>query len=147
MNKLQLGNENEYVVRLAVKRLADDEYWTGNVDSRLWAKAIAMTNGASKNLRPAISEDCVLYVNLLTREHNRVFDRYCGLRGAQIFTEIQCWNPALKKEIEQVKEIHKLYTRHHQFDHLNYPSRHTKKYTLVLLIVILIAILLGVNGA
>ena len=79
--------------------------------------------------------------------YGRIFDRYCSLRAEQISAEIQNRDEALIKEIKQVKEIHKMYIRHYQFDHLNHTSRHSQKYVLVLLVVILTAILLGGNGA
>ena len=109
--------ENEYVVRRALTNLAKDEYWSGYTDKRLWAKAITMTTGASKTLRPAISEDRVLNMNMLHPEElarrQGVLDRYCHIRGKEILAETQYRNATLKEEIKRVKAVHKLYIKHY----------------------------------
>lgn len=148
MSEYLIVNENKYIVQRAAKSLAEDEHWSGYTDKRLWAKAIAMTKGASENLRPAVSEDRVLYTNLLRQEGlKEVLDRYSYFRGKKILALIQSRNAELQYEIKRAKEIHKLYIKHHRFDHFNNTSRYTRIYFLALLIVILIAVLLGGNGA
>ncbi|MFC1776693.1 hypothetical protein ACFL3I_05035 [Pseudomonadota bacterium] len=148
MNEYNLVRENESVVRKAAKCLAEDEHWSGYTDKRLWAKAIAMSEGASEKLSPAVSEKCVLFTSLLRQKGlEEVVDKYCHLRGTEILARIQNENAALQDEIKRVKDVHKLYIKHYQFDHINNTSRHSSKYLLVLLIVILVAVLLCGNGA
>ena len=92
-------------------------------------------------LPPAVSEDGVLYVAIMNHpKFCAVLDLYCQLRGKEILAEAQiCGSAELKKEIERVKKIQKLYAK-------NDSSRRLLRYILVLLIIGLIAILSGGNG-
>ena len=135
------------VVWKALKSLAEDEYFSGNTDGKLWNKAVNLATDGNLWMRPAVSKDLVLYTAILNHpKHKAALDTYGYFRGVEILLEAQVYGDAkLKEEIVRVKEIQKLYAKPHGSS--GHTSKQTRKYFLALLIVGLIAILLGGNGA
>ena len=143
---IAIYDEDASIVWKALKSLAEEEYFSGNTDGQLWNKAVDLATDGNLWMRPAVSKDLVLYTAILNHpKHKAALDTYGYFRGVEILLEAQVYGDAkLKEEIKRVKEIHKLYINHRQFDHINHTSRYTSKYVLTLLIVTFIAILLGV---
>ena len=144
---IAIYGEDESIVWKALKSLAEDEYFSGHADGKLWNKAVDLATDGYYWMRPAVSKDLVLYTAILDHpKHKAALDTYCYLRGVGILLEAQAYGDTeLKEEIIRVKEIQQLYAKPH--DSSSHTSKHTRKYFLALLIVGLIAILLGGNGA
>ena len=144
---IAIYDEDASVVWKALKSLAQDEYFSGNTNGKLWNKAVDLATDGNLWMRPAVSKDLVLYTAILNHpKHKAALDNYGYFRGVGILLEAQAYGDAeLKEEIIRVKEIQKLYAKPH--DSSAHTSRHMRKYFLALLIVSLIAILLGGNGA
>ena len=144
---IAIYDEDASVVWKALKRLAEDEYFSGNTDGKLWNKAVDFATDGKFWMRPAVSKDLVLYTAILNHpKHKAALDTYGYFRGVEILLEAQAYGDAkLKEEIIRVEEIQKMYAKPH--DSSGHISKHTRKYFLALLIVGLIAILLGGNGA
>jgi len=147
---ISIYDDDASIVWKALKSLAQDEYCSGHTDEELWEKAVAMEMDGDEKLPPAVSEDHVLYTAVLGHPmHKAVLDTYCCFRGVDILLEAQVYGDAeLREEIIRIKEIQKLYAKpHYSPGRMSHTSRHTLKYFSALLVVILIATLLGVNGA
>ena len=144
---IAIYDEDASVVWKALKSLAEEEYFSGNTDGKLWNKAVNLATDGNLWMRPAVSKDLVLYTAILNHpKHKAALDTYGYLRGVRILLEAQVYGDAeLKEESVRVKEIQKMYTKPH--DSSSHTSKHARKYFLALLIVGLIAILLGGNGA
>ena len=144
---IDIYDEDASVVWKALKSLAEDEYFSGNTDGKLWSKAVDLATDGNFWMCPAVSKDFILYTAILDHpKHKAALDTYCYLRGVGILLEAQAYGDTeLKEEVIRVKEIQKLYAKPH--DSSSHTSKHTRKYFLALLIVGLIAILLGGNGA
>ena len=144
---IAIYDDDASVVWKALKSLAKDEYLSGNTDGKLWNKAVDLATDGKLWMRPAVSKDLVLYTAILNHPaHKAALDNYCYFRGVGILLEAQVHGDAeLKEEIIRVKEIQKMYAKPHVAS--GHTSRHTRKYFLAPLIVSLIAILLGGNGA
>ena len=144
---IAIYDEDASVVWKALKSLAQDEYFSGHTDGQLWNKAVDLATDGNLWMRPAVSKDLVLYTAILNHpKHKAALDTYGYFRGVEILLEAQVYGDAkLKEEIVRAKEIQKLYAKSH--DSSGHTSRQTRKYFLALLIVGLIAILLGGNGA
>ena len=138
------------VVWKALKCLAEDEYFSGNTDGKLWNRAVDLATDGKYWMRPAVSKDLVLYTAILNHpKHRAALDTYTYLRGAGILLEAQVYGDArLKEEIQRMTEIRKMYTkpRKSSGDGANKIQR-TLRYVLALLAVILLAVSLGGNGA
>ena len=149
-NAISIYDEDASVVWKALKSLAEDEYCSGKTDGELWDKAVAMEMDGEEKLSPAVSKDRVLYVDALGHpKHKAVLDTYGYFRGVGILLEAQVYDDSeLKEEIIRIKEIQKLYAKpRDSSSRRSDTSKKTRKYFLALLIVGLIAILLGGNGA
>ena len=147
---IAIYDEDASVVWKALKSLAEDEYFSGNTDGKLWNKAVDLATDGNLWMRPAVSKDLVLYTAILNHpKHKAALDTYGYFRGVGILLEAQVYGDAkLKEEIERVKEIQKMYAKPHDSSgRRSQASKNTRKYFLALLIVSLIAILLGGNGA
>ena len=132
------------------KSLAENEYFSGNTDGKLWNKAVDLATEGNLWMRPAVSKDLVLYTAILNHpKHKAALDTYGYFRGVRILLEAQAYGDAkLKEEIIRVKEIQELYAKPNcSSGRKSYTSKHTRKYFLALLIVGLMAILLGGNAA
>ena len=112
---IAIYDEDASVVWKALKSLAQDEYCSGHTDEGLWDKAVAMEMDGDEKLPPAVSEDRVLYVDVLGHPmHKAVLDTYGYFRGVGILLEAQVYGDAeLREEIIRVKEIQKLYAKSH----------------------------------
>ena len=147
---IAIYDEDASVVWKALKSLAEDEYFSGITDGKLWNRAVDLATDGNLWMRPAVSKDLVLYTAILNHpKHKAALDTYGHFRGVGILLEAQAYGDAkLKEEIIRVKEIQKLYAKpRYSSDPTLHTSRHTLKYFWALLIVGLIAILLGGNGA
>jgi hypothetical protein len=147
---IAIYDEDASVVWKALKSLAEDEYFSGNTDGKLWNKAVDLATDGKLWMRPAVSKDVVLYTAILNHpKHKAALDTYGYFRGVGILAEAQAYGDAkLKEEIIRVKEIQEMYTKpHNSAGRGSQTSKHTLKYFLALLIAGLIAVLLGGSGA
>ena len=147
---IAIYDEDASVVWKALKSLAQNEYLSGNTDGKLWNKAVDLATDGKFWMRPAVSKDLVLYTAILNHpKHKAALDTYCYFRGVGILLEAQAYGDnKLKEEIIRVKEIQKLYAKPNcSSGRKSHTIKHTRKYFLALLIVGLMAILLGGNGA
>ena len=147
---IAIYGKDEAIVWKALNSLAEDEYFSGLTDERLWASAVAFEVDETLKMPPAVSEDHVLDASVLDHPmHKAVLDTYCYFRGAEILLEAQaCGDAKLKEQIKRVEEIQKRCAKpRNSSDVRTQTSRQTLTYLLALLIVGLLAILLGGNGA
>ena len=62
---IAIYDEDPSVVWKALKSLAEDEYFSGNTDGKLWNKAVDRATDGHVWMRPAVSKDLVLYTAIL----------------------------------------------------------------------------------
>ena len=77
---IAIYDEDTSVVWKALKSLAEDEYFSGNTDGKLWNKAVDLATDGNLWMRPAVSKDLVLYTAILNHPaHKAALNQYCQL--------------------------------------------------------------------